>query len=85
MKVLLIGEEFLGHLEKMDLDGNPTVVVLGAPGHESQVSYEDWIADQPWSDGNVGMIGGSHVGWTQLATASNAPAALKGREAAQAW
>jgi len=37
----------------------------------------DWIAAQPWCDGNVGMIGGSHVGWTQLAAASRKPEALK--------
>jgi len=37
----------------------------------------DWIADQPWSNGKVGMVGGSHVGWTQLAAAGQKPAALK--------
>ncbi len=25
----------------------------------------DWIAAQPWSDGKVGMIGASYVGWVQ--------------------
>jgi len=37
----------------------------------------DWIAAQPWSDGNVGMAGGSYVGWSQLASASRMPEALK--------
>jgi putative CocE/NonD family hydrolase len=37
----------------------------------------DWIAAQPWSDGNVGMRGGSYEGWSQLAVASKAPKALK--------
>ena len=37
----------------------------------------DWIAAQPWSDGNVGMTGGSYVGWSQYAVASMKPAALK--------
>ena len=37
----------------------------------------DWIAQQDWCDGNVGMVGGSHHGWTQLAAASRKPAALK--------
>ncbi len=37
----------------------------------------DWIAQQSWSDQNVGMVGGSHPGWTQIAAASNMPAALK--------
>lgn len=25
----------------------------------------DWIVEQPWCDGNVGMIGASYAGWTQ--------------------
>jgi hypothetical protein len=25
----------------------------------------DWIAKQPWSDGNVGMIGASYLGFVQ--------------------
>jgi putative CocE/NonD family hydrolase len=37
----------------------------------------DWIAAQPWCDGNVGMSGGSYLGWSQFATASQRPAALK--------
>ncbi len=37
----------------------------------------DWIAAQSWSDGNVGMRGGSYEGWSQLAVASKAPKALK--------
>jgi hypothetical protein len=37
----------------------------------------DWIAAQAWSDGNVGMTGGSYVGWSQYAVASMKPKALK--------
>ena len=37
----------------------------------------DWIAAQPWSDGNVGMFGGSYEGWSQFATAAAGPEALK--------
>jgi hypothetical protein len=37
----------------------------------------DWIADQFWCNGNVGMIGGSYHGWSQFATAGQKPAALK--------
>ena len=29
----------------------------------------EWIAKQPWGNGNVGMIGGSYLGWTQWWTA----------------
>ena len=37
----------------------------------------DWIASQPWSDGNVGMFGGSYEGWSQFAAAAAKPEALK--------
>lgn len=37
----------------------------------------DWIAQQPWSDGKVGMIGGSYSGYVQWAAAVERPAALK--------
>jgi hypothetical protein len=37
----------------------------------------DWIAAQDWSDGNVGMMGASYLGWSQTATASRKPKALK--------
>lgn len=37
----------------------------------------DWIAVQPWSDGRVGMYGGSYEGFTQWATAKRRPKALK--------
>lgn len=37
----------------------------------------DWIAKQPWSDGKVGMIGGSYAGYVQWAAAVERPDALK--------
>ena len=37
----------------------------------------DWITDQDWSDGNVGMFGGSYLGYTQLVVAGQAPEGLK--------
>ena len=36
-----------------------------------------WLASQPWSDGNVGMFGGSYLGITQYMAASEKPSALK--------
>ncbi len=36
-----------------------------------------WIARQPWSDGQVGMYGGSYDGFTQWAAAKHRPKALK--------
>jgi len=37
----------------------------------------DWIARQPWSDGRVGMYGGSYSGFTAWAAAKYMPEALK--------
>jgi len=37
-------------------------------GHDAN-SVIDWIAKQPWSDGQVGMMGGSYDGFTQWAAA----------------
>lgn len=37
----------------------------------------DWIGMQPWSDGRVGMYGGSYSGFTQWAAAKRMPKALK--------
>lgn len=36
-----------------------------------------WISSQPWSDGRVGMYGGSYEGFTQWAAARRFPTALK--------
>ena len=40
-------------------------------------SVIDWIAKQPWSDGQVGMMGGSYDGFTQWATAKQSNVHLK--------
>ena len=47
--------------------------------HERKDGYDtiDWIARQSWSDGNVGMIGGSYVGSVQWSAAVEAHPALK--------
>ena len=37
----------------------------------------DWIAAQPWSDGRVGMYGGSYNGFAQWAALKHRPKALK--------
>jgi putative CocE/NonD family hydrolase len=37
----------------------------------------DWIVKQPWSDGRVGMFGGSYNGFTQWAAAKQPHTALK--------
>ena len=41
------------------------------------VEIINWIAEQNWSNGNVGMLGPSYLGWVQMAIASEKPTALK--------
>lgn len=47
--------------------------------HERKDGYDavQWAARQPWSDGNVGMIGGSYGGVVQWEAAVERPPALK--------
>ncbi|WP_185116423.1 CocE/NonD family hydrolase [Chryseobacterium vrystaatense] len=47
--------------------------------HESQDIYEviDWVSRQPWSNGKVGMIGGSYLGFSQWAAVKKLHPALK--------
>lgn len=52
------------------LDRGPQIGIDGR-------SLVDWLAAQPWSDGNVGMVGASYQGFSQYATAAERPAALR--------
>jgi putative CocE/NonD family hydrolase len=47
--------------------------------HEAQDAYDliDWISKQSWSDGRVGMFGGSYNGFTQWAATKRLHPALK--------
>lgn len=47
--------------------------------HESHdvAGVIDWIAKQPWSNGKVGMYGGSYSGYAQWAATKRMPRALK--------
>jgi hypothetical protein len=47
--------------------------------HEASDGYDiiDWIAKQSWSDGQVGMRGGSYSGFSSWAAAKNVHPALK--------
>ncbi|MDR2215793.1 MAG: CocE/NonD family hydrolase, partial [Nevskiaceae bacterium] len=44
---------------------------------EDAVAVIAWIAQQPWNDGNVAMIGEGYSGFTAWAAAARAPPALK--------
>ncbi|MEF8788779.1 MAG: CocE/NonD family hydrolase [Haloarculaceae archaeon] len=43
---------------------------------ERMATVVEWLADRPWTTGNVGMFGLSYGAWTQYATAAAAPDAL---------
>jgi putative CocE/NonD family hydrolase len=45
--------------------------------HRDGYDTVEWLAAQPWCDGNIGMAGVSYVGQTQWFAASEAPAHLK--------
>jgi predicted acyl esterase len=44
---------------------------------DDAASLIEWISHQAWSDGRVGMYGGSYEGFTQWAAAKHMPRALK--------
>ncbi len=46
---------------------------LGLQSGRDGYDLVEWIAKQPWSDGRVGMYGGSFVGMTQWRTAAQHP------------
>jgi len=47
--------------------------------HERRDGFDtvEWINQQPWCDGNIGMIGRSYVGYTQWRAAADRPRGLK--------
>jgi putative CocE/NonD family hydrolase len=49
---------------------------LTAANVDDGVHAVEWVAAEPWCDGNVGMAGGSYVAETQLAAAMGNPAHL---------
>ena len=57
--------------------GSPDAVVPYEHDGVDAARVIDWIADQAWSDGQVGMYGGSYDGFTQWAAAKHHPRALR--------
>lgn len=55
-------------------EGEPVPYVTNP---DDAVAAIDWITGQPWSDGRVGMFGGSYSGGTAWAAAKRMPKALK--------
>ncbi len=68
---IVISQDTRGR-EGSDGDWDPMV-------NERNDGYDtiEWIAKQPWCDGNVGMIGASYGGYVQWAAAVEHPLALK--------
>lgn len=58
-------------------DSGGCVEVWGINEQKDQKFLVDWVAEQTWSDGNVGFYGQSYVGTTPVEAAVHAPAALK--------
>jgi putative CocE/NonD family hydrolase len=59
---------------RFDSEGETAPFVDATPdGHATL----EWIARQPWFDGNLGMWGQSYLGYTQWAVAADAPPTLK--------
>lgn len=56
---------------------SPNTTVPYAHDGADAAALIDWIAAQPWSDGRVGMYGGSYSGFTAWAAAKHMPRALK--------
>jgi uncharacterized protein len=57
---------------------SPDKVVPYEHDAEDTHTVLDWIVKQPWSDGKVGMIGGSYSGFTAWAATKRRHPALKG-------
>ncbi len=56
---------------------SPDAIVPFERDGDDAAAVIDWIAAQPWSDGRVGMYGGSYSGFTQWAALKHRPKALK--------
>lgn len=89
--VLPLGHNEAGLTEFWVPRGYAHVVVDVRGCNDSEGSYElmgpqeqrdlfdlvEWVAQQPWCNGNVGMTGCSYFGWSQLMAATQRPSHLK--------
>ena len=57
-RMLFVGEEFLGHLDRMTLPKVELVVVLGDPGDSGHLRYDDWVAGFDPAEPDVPIAGG---------------------------
>jgi X-Pro dipeptidyl-peptidase len=72
----------------MDLRGTRNTSGCQAYGDRDEVfdavDTADWIADQPWSNGRVGMTGGSYDGTIAMGAAAEAPLSARHKDASAA-
>jgi len=54
-----------------------TYPFIGPPEAQDAVEVLQWVANQPWCDGNIGMFGVSYFSWIQQFIASLEPPHLK--------
>lgn len=59
---------------RFDSEGEFDVLVSEGPDGYDTI---EWLARQPWSDGNIGTFGGSYVAWDQLLAAEEQPPHLR--------
>ena len=57
-KVLFVGEEFVGHLDRMTLPKVELVVVIGDPGGSGHLRYDDWVGGFDPIEPDVAIAGG---------------------------
>jgi uncharacterized protein len=58
-------------------DSEGTWDMMGPREQQDLYDLIEWIAQQPWCNGNVGMCGCSYFGWSQLMAATRQPPHLK--------
>jgi hypothetical protein len=58
-------------------DSDGAFAPFSARDGEDAADAIDWVAAQPWSNGRVGMWGGSYLGYSQWAAAGQRPPALR--------
>lgn len=65
-------------VDSRGVGGSPGVVdSLSAREADDYALAVDWVGEQPWSDGNVGLLGMSYLGAMQWLCASRQPKSLK--------
>src|SRR5262245_8972832 len=57
-EVVIVGPDYVGHIEKVEADLSRVRAVIAIGGHERWADYGDWVAGQPAEDPGVVQAGG---------------------------